>query len=147
MIKIILKKKIKKIGLKNEIKLVKLGYAFNYLIPKNYAVIATKFEIKKNKEIINKKINKKKNLIKKYNKYIKILNKKKIIFYIKKKGKKYFNLITKKNIKKKLEEYNIFIKEKNIILNKKIFNIGDYKIIINLKYEKKIYFKIKVLEK
>ncbi|WGH27696.1 MAG: 50S ribosomal protein L9 [Candidatus Shikimatogenerans bostrichidophilus] len=146
MIKIILKKKIKKLGIKNDIKLVKIGYAFNYLIPKNYAIIATKSEIKKNKEIIKQKIKKKNYLIKKNNNNIKLIKNKKIIFIFNKKRNKYFNLITKKKIIKKLKENNIIIKEKNIYLKKEIYNIGKYKILIKLN-KKKIFLNIELLEK
>ena len=44
-IQIILKKTDSRLGSKNDIKLVALGYAFNYLIPQQIAKIATKGEI------------------------------------------------------------------------------------------------------
>lgn len=43
---VILKENIEKLGFKNEIVSVKNGYARNYLIPKGYAILATKSAIK-----------------------------------------------------------------------------------------------------
>ena len=43
---VILKENIKKLGFKNEIVSVKNGYARNYLIPKGYAILATKSDVK-----------------------------------------------------------------------------------------------------
>ncbi|WOX79175.1 50S ribosomal protein L9 [Candidatus Shikimatogenerans bostrichidophilus] len=142
MIKIILKKNIKNLGLKNEIKIVKFGYAINYLIPKNYAVIATKLEIKKNNEIIKQK----KKIIDKINKNIEKLKKLNIIFKVKtKKNGIIYGTITKKDIINKLKENNIKINKNNILLKKKIRRIGNYKIIIKYLKYKSIYIKINVL--
>ncbi|WGH25797.1 MAG: 50S ribosomal protein L9 [Candidatus Shikimatogenerans bostrichidophilus] len=149
MIKIILKKEINKLGKKNDEIIVKSGYALNYLIPNNYAVIANKSEVKKKNEIIKQKKEKKKFLIKKSNKYIKLLKNINIIFYVKsKKSGKIFGSISKKDIKKKLEYNNIFINDNNIyIKNKKIIKTGDYKIKIKFLKNLKTFFKIRVLEK
>ncbi len=43
---VILKENIEKLGFKNEIVSVKNGYARNYLIPKGYAILATKSAVK-----------------------------------------------------------------------------------------------------
>ena len=68
--KVILLKQVEKIGVKNEIKEVKDGYARNFLIPKKLAVIATKSnleELKKKQEEKQKSKNTKKPSKKKKN--------------------------------------------------------------------------------
>ncbi|WGH27180.1 MAG: 50S ribosomal protein L9 [Candidatus Shikimatogenerans bostrichidophilus] len=146
MIKIILKKKINKLGNINDEKIVKFGYAINYLIPNNLAVIATKSEIKKNNELIKQIKNNKKNLIKKYDYYINKLKNINIIFYIKKK-KEIYSYINKNSIKNKLKEYNIYINNENIYIKKKINSLGKFKIKIKFLKKKKINLNIKVLKK
>ncbi|BDT61629.1 MAG: hypothetical protein RDO_1570 [Flavobacteriales endosymbiont of Rhyzopertha dominica] len=141
MIKVILKKNIYKLGKKYQIILVKYGYAINYLIPNNYAIIATKSEIKNNNEIIKQKKEKLKYKIKikKYN--IKKINKINLIFKINNK-KKY---ISKKDIYKSLKLKNILIKKKNIILKNKIKLIGNYKIKIKISKKIETYINVNVM--
>ncbi|WGH26154.1 MAG: 50S ribosomal protein L9 [Candidatus Shikimatogenerans bostrichidophilus] len=143
MINIILQKKIKKLGEKYNIIKVKDGYALNYLIPNNYAVIATKSEININNEKLKQiNINLEK-LNKKYILYINKLKKIKINFLVKlKKNNKIFGYITKKDIKKKLEENKIFINCNNIYMNKKINKIGIYN--VKIKFLKNLNTKFKI---
>ncbi|WGH28162.1 MAG: 50S ribosomal protein L9 [Candidatus Shikimatogenerans bostrichidophilus] len=148
MVKIILKKKINKLGNINDIIIVKFGYAINYLIPNNLAVIATKSEIKKNNEIIKQIKNKEIFFKKKYKYYINKLKNINLIYYINKnKNNKIFNIINKTSIKEKLEKHNIFVNKKNIYIENKINDLGDYKIIIKFFEEKKIFLNIKILNK
>ncbi|WGH25519.1 MAG: 50S ribosomal protein L9 [Candidatus Shikimatogenerans bostrichidophilus] len=142
MLKIILKKNIKNLGDKYNIIKVKSGYALNYLIPKKYAVIATKSEIKINEEIINNKKKKTEKLIKKYKEYIKKINNINLEFNIN--YKKGVGKISKKKIKKELEKYNIYITNKNIILRKKIIKPGEYKIKIIFLNKLNTFLKIKL---
>ncbi|MDH3004889.1 MAG: 50S ribosomal protein L9 [Candidatus Shikimatogenerans sp. JK-2022] len=141
MIEIILKKNKKKLGKKYNIIKVKSGYALNYLIPKNYAIIATKDEIKKNNEKIKIINRKKKEKIKKYKKYINLIKKLNLKFYLKKKKG-----INKKKIIKYLKNKKILIKKKNIFLKEKNILIpGEYKIKIFFSEGLETFLKINLL--
>ncbi len=52
---IILKKEVKGLGYANDLIVVKDGYARNYLIPKGYAILATKSNKKMREEILKQK--------------------------------------------------------------------------------------------
>ncbi|WGH24877.1 MAG: 50S ribosomal protein L9 [Candidatus Shikimatogenerans bostrichidophilus] len=144
MIKIILKKNIKNLGIKYDLITVKSGYALNYLIPQKYAIIATKSQIKINNQILKQKKNKDKLLINKYKKFI-ILLKKKIIKFNIKITDTVFLIITKKIILNKIKKNNIIIDKKDINFNKIVIKkYGKYKIDFILKNNLKGYFNIKV---
>ncbi|WGH25431.1 MAG: 50S ribosomal protein L9 [Candidatus Shikimatogenerans bostrichidophilus] len=147
MIKIILKKNIENLGYKYDVLYVKSGYALNYLIPNQYAIIATKSEEKINNELLKQKKEKFNLLINQYKKYIKLIKNINITFSIKKKNTdKIFGSITKKEIKKKLEDYKIFIpKNKIYIKNKIIKHPGKYKIKIKLFKELETFLNITIL--
>lgn len=141
MLNIILKKKIQNIGEKYKQIKVKSGFAMNYLIPNNQAVLATKSNIKINNEIIKQKTKKKlKNL-----EYIKLIEKLNLIFYIKTEKNKY-NL-TKEDIQNKLIKNNIFLKKKYINFKRKDILLGNNKIKIKINKNILTYLKIKILEK
>ncbi|WGH25059.1 MAG: 50S ribosomal protein L9 [Candidatus Shikimatogenerans bostrichidophilus] len=145
MIRIILKKNIPNLGKKYKVLKVKSGYALNYLIPKQYAIIATLSEVKKNNEILRQKLIKKKYLFNKYEKYIGLINKINIIFYIKKKSK---NIIKVKDILNKLKKNKIIINKNYITIENLIINdIGNYKIKIKLLDKLETYLNITVKKK
>ncbi|BBA85338.1 50S ribosomal protein L9 [endosymbiont of Sipalinus gigas] len=136
MIKIILIKKINNLGNIGNIVLVKNGYAMNFLLPNNFAIIATKNNINN----INNKINEVNLSIEYKNKYIKEI-KDKIIklslndltIYMKLiDEKKIFGSINKIDIIKILNNKDIKINKNQIILNKPIKIVGEHLIKIKI---------------
>lgn len=135
--KIILLKDIPKLGKKLEIKRVKTGYARNYLIPQKLAILATRNNMKwREKEVkkIQKEIEKKQKLLEKSLEKIK---KSKIEIKTKTGLKnELFEKISKNKILEVLKEKGIELKEDDILLEKPIKKIGDYKIKIKLPNQK-----------
>ncbi|MDD3773889.1 MAG: bL9 family ribosomal protein [Patescibacteria group bacterium] len=54
-VEVILKENVEKLGQKGEVKIVRLGYFSNFLLPKNFAIIATANAKEKQAELIEKK--------------------------------------------------------------------------------------------
>ncbi|WP_343192578.1 50S ribosomal protein L9 [Buchnera aphidicola (Taiwanaphis decaspermi)] len=127
--KIILLEKIEKLGNKNEKVNVKAGYARNYLLPKQKAILATtknleklKNEEKKQKQKISEKIIIAKNKIKKIKK-IGML----VISSKSSKDGKFFGSIGVREIIKKLNSLGIKASKKEINLpNGPLRNIGKH---------------------
>ncbi|BBA85026.1 50S ribosomal protein L9 [Candidatus Nardonella dryophthoridicola] len=152
MIKIILIKKIKNNNVGDIIN-VRKGFANNFLIPFEYALIANNKNINNINnylEEINKNYIKKSNFLEKIeNKIINYCNNNDITFYVKSLKNKLLYIIKEKDIifyiKKNIDN-NINIKINNIfIINKPIKNIGKYE--INIKLNKIINIVINILKK
>ncbi|MGB9681098.1 MAG: 50S ribosomal protein L9 [Minisyncoccia bacterium] len=145
--KVYLLKDVENLGRKGEIKEVKDGYVFNYLIPNKLAVIANKslikqIEKKNQEEEKRKKIEQKERgeLKEKIEKMELIIPLK----FLKENGEAY-DSVNKKRIKEELKKNNIDISENQILLEKPLKKEGNYEVSLNLGYEIKANLKIKIV--
>ncbi|HHD92316.1 MAG TPA: 50S ribosomal protein L9 [Candidatus Portnoybacteria bacterium] len=141
--KIILLEKIDKIGDKFEIKEVKNGYAYNFLLPRKLAKLATPQNLewlKKTKEKITLSIEKEKEKIKEITEKLK---KTKITFETKasKEGKLYGG-ITASQIIGELKNKGVDIKKEWLKNYSSIKEIGEHQIKIKLPYQLEAILKI-----
>ncbi len=125
--KVILKENIEKLGFKDEIVDVKNGFARNFLIPKNKAVIATENAIK----VLNKKLRQQESRlneeIENANKTVEELSKLSIVIKSKlqEDGKKLFGSISSKQLVDEISKQGIEIDRKFVKLSS-IKEIGSY---------------------
>tara|TARA_B100001287_G_C22491815_1_gene439306 strand:+ start:185 stop:634 length:450 start_codon:yes stop_codon:yes gene_type:complete len=125
--KVILKENIEKLGFKDEIVDVKNGFARNFLIPKNKAVIATENAIKVLNENLRQQESKLNEEIENANKTVEELNKLSIVVKSKlqEDGKKLFGSISSKQLVDEIGKHGIEIDRKFVKLNS-IKEIGSY---------------------
>ncbi len=125
--KVILKENIEKLGFKDEIVDVKNGFARNFLIPKNKAVIATENAIKVLNENLRQQESKLKEEIENANKAVEELSKLSIVVKCKlqEDGKKLFGSISSKQLVDEIGKHGIDIDRKFVKLNS-IKEIGSY---------------------
>ncbi len=125
--KVILKENIEKLGFKDEIVDVKNGYARNFLIPKNKAVIATENAIKVLNENLRQQESKLNEEIENANKTVEELSKLSIVVKSKlqEDGKKLFGSISSKQLVDEIGKHGIEIDRKFVKLNS-IKDIGSY---------------------
>ena len=125
--KVILKENIEKLGFKDEIVDVKNGYARNFLIPKNKAVIATENAIKVLNENLRQQESKLSEEIENANKTVEELSKLSIVVKSKlqEDGKKLFGSISSKQLVDEIGKHGIEIDRKFVKLNS-IKEIGSY---------------------
>lgn len=138
-IKILLKKKIESLGNEGSIVKVKSGYARNYLLPNNFAIIFDKYNEKLINHLLKQKQKRENEEFQEAELISKTLQGVKLEFLLKKQenSSKLFGSVTSLMIKE--EVYNKFkidlIKDK-IKLENPIRNIGQYK--VNIKLHEKI---------
>jgi large subunit ribosomal protein L9 len=144
--KILLNQDVKGLGKKGEIKEVSNGYARNYLLPKNIAVIATEEVVKKSdqekiKKDIQVDLEKKelKNLVQK-------IKGKVFIIESKANEEKLFGSINRKDIIKSLSTENINLKEDWIKLDQPIKELGIREIEIELPFKIKTKLSVEIKE-
>ena len=132
--KIILKQTIEKLGLLGDLIDVKPGFARNYLLPLGIAVIATKHNLLLSKKRKHRIIEEKSKILNEAKfKSQKILEKKFVVKALTSKNGKLFGSISPKEISDViLEETGIKIAKSNIIINKTIRQLGNYKIKLRL---------------
>ena len=125
--KVILKENIEKLGFKDEIVDVKNGYARNFLIPKNKAVIATENAIKVLNENLRQQESKLNEEIENANKTVEELSKLTIVIKSKlqEDGKKLFGSISSKQLVDEIGKQGIEIDRKFVKLSS-IKEIGSY---------------------
>ena len=125
--KVILKENIEKLGFKDEIVDVKNGFARNFLIPKNKAVIATESAIKVLNENLRQQESKLNEEIENANKTVEELSKLSIVVKSKlqEDGKKLFGSISSKQLVDEIGKHGIEIDRKFVKLNS-IKEIGSY---------------------
>ena len=125
--KVILKENIEKLGFKDEIVDVKNGFARNFLIPKNKAVIATESAIKVLNENLRQQESKLNEEIENANKTVEELSKLSIVVKSKlqEDGKKLFGSISSKQLVDEIGKHGIDIDRKFVKLNS-IKEIGSY---------------------
>ena len=125
--KVILKENIEKLGFKDEIVDVKNGFARNFLIPKNKAVIATENAIKVLNENLRQQESRLNEEIENANKTVEELSKLSIVIKSKlqEDGKKLFGSISSKQLVDEIGKQGIEIDRKFIKLSS-IKEIGSY---------------------
>ena len=125
--KVILKENIEKLGFKDEIVDVKNGYARNFLIPKNKAVIATENAVKVLNENLRQQESKLNEEIENANKAVEELSKLSIVVKSKlqEDGKKLFGSISSKQLVDEIGKHGIEIDRKFVKLSS-IKEIGSY---------------------
>ncbi|MEO0255342.1 MAG: 50S ribosomal protein L9 [candidate division WOR-3 bacterium] len=130
--KVILLKDVKGLGKEGEIKVVKDGFARNFLIPKGLAAPATDGIIRHLKEVEKQKLNKEKHLIEQAERLKDSLSSISISFTLKGKEKTY-GAVTKIDIVKALEERGFKnIEKTQIELDSPLKEPGLYEIPIKL---------------
>ena len=125
--KVILKENIEKLGFKDEIVDVKNGFARNFLIPKNKAVIATENAIKVLNEKLRQQESRLNEEIENANKTVEELSKLTIVIKSKlqEDGKKLFGSISSKQLVDEISKLGIEIDRKFVKLSS-IKEIGSY---------------------
>ena len=125
--KVILKENIEKLGFKDEIVDVKNGFARNFLIPKNKAVIATENAIKVLNEKLRQQESRLNEEIENANKTVEELSKLSIVLKSKlqEDGKKLFGSISSKQLVDEIGKQGIEIDRKFVKLSS-IKEIGSY---------------------
>ena len=125
--KVILKENIEKLGFKDEIVDVKNGYARNFLIPKNKAVIATENAVKVLNENLRQQESKLNEEIENANKTVEELSKLSIVVKSKlqEDGKKLFGSISSKQLVDEIGKHGIEIDRKFVKLSS-VKEIGSY---------------------
>ncbi|RPG52470.1 MAG: 50S ribosomal protein L9 [Flavobacteriales bacterium TMED84] len=125
--KVILKENIEKLGFKDEIVDVKNGFARNFLIPKNKAVIATENAIKVLNENLSQQESKLNEEIENANKTVEELSKLSIVIKSKlqEDGKKLFGSVSSKQLVNEIGKHGIEIDRKFVKLSS-IKEIGSY---------------------
>ena len=125
--KVILKENIEKLGFKDEIVDVKNGFARNFLIPKNKAVIATENAIKVLNEKLRQQESRLNEEIENANKTVEELSKLSIVIKSKlqEDGKKLFGSISSKQLIDEIGKQGIEIDRKFVKLSS-IKEIGSY---------------------
>ena len=143
---VILKENIEKLGFKNEIVSVKNGYARNYLIPKGYAILATKSAVKVLEENLRQQQQKDEKEIEKANKLADSLKSLDIIIKAKvaEGGIKLFGSIKVTQFAKTLSSMGYELDSKFIKLTS-IKEIGDYNAEIRLHRNVSISLPFKVI--
>ena len=125
--KVILKENIEKLGFKDEIVDVKNGFARNFLIPKNKAVIATENAIKVLNEKLRQQESRLNEEIENANKTVEELSKLSLVIKSKLQddGKKLFGSISSKQLVDEIGKQGIEIDRKFVKLSS-IKEIGSY---------------------
>ena len=127
--KVILKEDVHNLGQQGDIVEVKTGYARNYLMPQNLAILFTQKQMKsieETRKLENRKLEMQKDKLLSTLKDVEALN-----LSVKMKseeGDKLFGSVTKIDIVKLLEENSIEIDKKYIDLSSPIKTLGEHKI-------------------
>lgn len=142
--KIILIEKLEKLGEIGDIINVKNGYAKNYLIPKQKALIGNYKNISLyKKNLLNRNIEEKKNTDTLYND---LLNTSIFIALPTKNENNLYEIINVNKIIKLLNNFNIKLKEKNFIEKINITKIGNYKINLAIENKKDLTIYLTILK-
>ena len=147
-VKLLLKEKVEKLGEIGEIVSVKPGYARNYLLPNDLAVLPTTGEIKriqKKKELLEKQYKEEQTQAEEIAKKLNALGQ---IVVMAKAGEagKLFGAITAKDIVEKInKELDSAIQRKQVLLKRSIGELGEYT--IKLKLHTEVTTEIKIVVK
>lgn len=132
--KIILIKDVKKLGKEGEIKEVSDGYAKNYLIPRGYAVEATKAKLKETKERnLREQKEKEKEKVKAERIKEQLEGKSVVITAKAGGGDKLFGAVTAREIADILQkEFAVSVDKKKVEIGENIKHLGNYNIKIKI---------------
>jgi len=134
--KVILLKDIDNIGKKYDIKVVKDGYARNFLIPNGLVKVATKSGILSIEELKKTEIKKSQEQLVETQKSASELDGQEIEFLVKTgEDGQLFEAITPLKIVKRLKEMGFKIKKDQIVLDKPIKELGEFSVKINLDHQ------------
>ncbi|HUW93019.1 MAG TPA: 50S ribosomal protein L9 [Bacteroidales bacterium] len=144
--KIILKQDFDTLGQKNDIIIVKTGYARNYLIPKGYAVQATESAIKIHNENLRQRAHKEEKIKNEAELIAKKLEGIKLVIGAKTSSAgKIFGSVNTIQIAEALKEKGFDIDRKNIVLGEDaIKEVGNYKAVVKLHREVKVEVEFEV---
>ena len=142
---VILTQDVEKLGSIGEMVSVKGGYARNYLIPRSFAVMATRSnmkEIEHHKVVLAKKKEHLLNEFKSVAKKIEAL----VITFEKQVGQddKIFGSVTTSEIEEALANEKIVVSRKHIKLEEAIKTVGDFKAAIQLHSDVTAHLKLKI---
>ncbi len=146
--KIILLKEIRKLGKEGDIVGVKDGYARNYLIPKGFALLATKDNMKRFAKIERER---KKSEERIYQANLKLKEKLENISLTltveAKENGEIYGSINEAHIVKALKEEDIELKRQQIIISPSIKKLGAYDVIVKLHSQIEAKLRIWVVQK
>jgi large subunit ribosomal protein L9 len=144
--KIILIKDVEKLGAAGSAITVKDGYARNYLLPNNLAVMATKGNLAKVEAIKKQAEAEKLALENKYNAVVQQINDLDTITFLRKADENdhLFGSVTEHDIAKALNEKNIDIQRSFIKLEKHLKELGDFEVEIEFSFDIKTKVKVKI---
>ncbi len=144
--KIVLLKKVEKLGNVGEIKDVSAGFASNYLIPNKMAKPASSNVVKEvEKQVENRKV-KEDVLTKEFRDLAKKIDGQEFTIEQKAKDGKLFGSVKEKDIVELISKKGFKIEEKNILFKNVIKEIGEFEIEIKVKNDIKAKIKLIVNE-
>jgi len=145
--KVILLKDVEKLGKEGEIKEVTNGYARNFLIPNESAVLATKDQIAKLEELKEIKSKQSEKELVKFQELATQLDGLELEISVKvSEEEKLFGAITNIQIVEKLKEQGIIIDKEQVKLKDTIKEIGEYEINIQLPHNLEAKIKIIIVK-
>jgi large subunit ribosomal protein L9 len=144
--KIILTETLDRIGQAGSIINVKDGFARNYLIPKNYAILATEGNIKKIEGIKAVATEKHNALLAQFREIAEKINHVGQASFIKKAEESghLFGSVSENDIVHFLSEKGINIHKNNVVMDKVIKTVGEYSVTINFMNDIKADLKVSV---
>ena len=129
--KIILAKDIKKLGEAGSVVKVADGYARNYLLPKNLAILATKYNLSKVEAIVKEAEAEKLALESEYNALVQKINEVTLTFTRKADENEHlFGSVSETDIVKALAEKDVEIHKSFISMDKHLKEIGSFEVAI-----------------
>lgn len=147
IMQIILKKEVQNLGETGDVLVVKDGYARNYLIPQNYAEIATKGALEKREQNIARIKAKQEKLHQEALAIAKQLEDLEVLEMSVKAGEtgKLFGTITTKKLAEEIKEkIGLDLDRKNISVDSAINKVGEYRVLIKLTSKVKADLKLNV---
>lgn len=132
--KVILQEDIDKMGKKGDVVEVKDGYARNYLLPKELAVVATAQNLKESEKMRERKEQREAREIEEANKLAQKINNIKVVLKVKSgENDRLFGAVTSKEIADDINKnHNLKIDKRKIELKDNIKALGNYKIDVKL---------------
>lgn len=131
--KVIMLQTVKKVGKQGEILEVSEGYARNFLLPKGYAVEASKGNVKSLDEQKNAEVRKKNKELEEAKAFAEKISKTELTIKAKAgEGGKLFGSVTSKEVASLLAEKGIKVDKRKIDLSEPIKSLGEYEIMVKL---------------
>lgn len=142
---VILKRDVARLGKAGDIVKVKDGYARNYLIPKGFAVPATKGFLREQKNLNLAKKQKQDRLLAEAKEQAAKLSGKTLVFYAKAGQGRIFGSITAKEIANKIRAtYKISVDKRRVLLDKNLKELGLHPVEIQLHPEVRVKITVEI---